>query len=229
MRKYIAGIAAAAALMATSAKADTINWTQWTLNGSASSTASGSIAGGITVSYTGEAESVNTIPFWTPATSWQGGTIGNAPLQGEGAIQLFGGPTYGKTDTITFSTALINPVIAIWSLGAGGTPAVFDFGAQPFSIQAGGPNNPYGGQTITLDGTPGEVAGVEGNGVIQFQGAITSITFTTPTFENWYGFTVGNDISAAVPEPATWAMFLLGFGAIGWTLRSRRTASPATA
>jgi len=27
---------------------------------------------------------------------------------------------------------------------------------------------------------------------------------------------------AGVPEPATWAMFLLGFGAIGWTLRSRR-------
>jgi hypothetical protein len=31
------------------------------------------------------------------------------------------------------------------------------------------------------------------------------------------------DVSfGAVPEPATWAMFLLGFGAIGWTLRSRR-------
>jgi hypothetical protein len=32
-----------------------------------------------------------------------------------------------------------------------------------------------------------------------------------------------------VPEPATWAMFLLGFGAIGWTLRSRRNQSAATA
>jgi hypothetical protein len=28
-----------------------------------------------------------------------------------------------------------------------------------------------------------------------------------------------------VPEPATWAMFLLGFGAIGWTLRSRRSVA----
>jgi hypothetical protein len=27
---------------------------------------------------------------------------------------------------------------------------------------------------------------------------------------------------SAVPEPATWAMFLLGFGAIGWSLRARK-------
>jgi hypothetical protein len=30
--------------------------------------------------------------------------------------------------------------------------------------------------------------------------------------------------SSAVPEPATWAMMLLGFGAIGWQLRRRRTS-----
>ena len=32
----------------------------------------------------------------------------------------------------------------------------------------------------------------------------------------------GNGNSAAVPEPATWAMMLLGFGALGATLRRRR-------
>ena len=30
-------------------------------------------------------------------------------------------------------------------------------------------------------------------------------------------------IQEAVPEPATWAMMLLGFGAIGWQLRRRRS------
>ena len=30
---------------------------------------------------------------------------------------------------------------------------------------------------------------------------------------------------AAVPEPATWAMMLLGFGAIGWQHRRRRSSS----
>lgn len=33
---------------------------------------------------------------------------------------------------------------------------------------------------------------------------------------------VADVTTPGVPEPATWAMFLLGFGAIGWTLRSRR-------
>ncbi|HWJ59374.1 MAG TPA: PEPxxWA-CTERM sorting domain-containing protein [Sphingomicrobium sp.] len=27
---------------------------------------------------------------------------------------------------------------------------------------------------------------------------------------------------AAVPEPATWAMMLIGFGAMGWSIRRRR-------
>jgi len=29
----------------------------------------------------------------------------------------------------------------------------------------------------------------------------------------------------AVPEPATWMMMLLGFGVIGWRVRSRRSAT----
>jgi hypothetical protein len=30
------------------------------------------------------------------------------------------------------------------------------------------------------------------------------------------------DAAAAVPEPATWAMFLMGFGAVGYSMRSRK-------
>lgn len=37
------------------------------------------------------------------------------------------------------------------------------------------------------------------------------------------------DISAAVPEPATWAFMLLGFGLLGATLRQRRDLSPSRA
>ena len=37
-------------------------------------------------------------------------------------------------------------------------------------------------------------------------------------------FATGESLSA-VPEPATWAMMLLGFGVIGWTLRRRITGS----
>ncbi|WP_338502854.1 choice-of-anchor P family protein [Sphingomonas kaistensis] len=34
-------------------------------------------------------------------------------------------------------------------------------------------------------------------------------------------------VAAAVPEPSTWAMMLLGFGAIGFAMRRRRSSTPA--
>ena len=39
----------------------------------------------------------------------------------------------------------------------------------------------------------------------------------------------GLPIAGGVPEPATWIMFLLGFGAVGWTLRSRGSRMSTTA
>jgi hypothetical protein len=35
-------------------------------------------------------------------------------------------------------------------------------------------------------------------------------------------FTTSSDVAAAVPEPGTWAMMLVGFGAIGASMRRRR-------
>ncbi|MBN8815554.1 MAG: PEPxxWA-CTERM sorting domain-containing protein [Sphingomonas sp.] len=39
------------------------------------------------------------------------------------------------------------------------------------------------------------------------------------------GFSGGSDAVVPVPEPATWAMMLVGFGAVGGMLRSRRKAT----
>jgi hypothetical protein len=39
----------------------------------------------------------------------------------------------------------------------------------------------------------------------------------------------GHVVEDAVPEPATWAMMLLGFGGLGWQLRRRRRSSLALA
>lgn len=44
---------------------------------------------------------------------------------------------------------------------------------------------------------------------------------------NWAAgtfITIGVDFQSAVPEPATWAMMLIGFGALGVHLRRRQTA-----
>lgn len=50
-------------------------------------------------------------------------------------------------------------------------------------------------------------------------------TVTGYAFNSYYGYGVGG-IELAVPEPATWAMMLIGFGAIG-SLARRRTGRSA--
>lgn len=63
----------------------------------------------------------------------------------------------------------------------------------------------------------------------------SSATWTNQTFAalgltpGTYTYTLPNDsitvnIEGAVPEPATWAMMLVGFGAIGWQMRRRKAA-----
>jgi hypothetical protein len=44
-------------------------------------------------------------------------------------------------------------------------------------------------------------------------------TLSAPTFSA--AFVRSSDNTAPVPEPATWALMLLGFGTIGWVMRQR--------
>ncbi|MES2293805.1 MAG: PEPxxWA-CTERM sorting domain-containing protein [Pseudomonadota bacterium] len=60
--------------------------------------------------------------------------------------------------------------------------------------------------------TNGDVTGTGGNGIDMLVYA-----------------EAGLPIAGGVPEPATWIMFLLGFGAVGWTLRSRGSRMTSTA
>lgn len=47
--------------------------------------------------------------------------------------------------------------------------------------------------------------------------------------DNHDDFIVKATVYSAVPEPATWAMFVGGFGLVGWSIRRRRRATPAHA
>lgn len=219
---FILGVALSVLLVTgPSAKASPVTWVNWAwINLGNPGSASGMI-GGIGVSYSGQSFSGGNVT-WLPNGSWTGGTVGNGPSINS-FIGLTGGPgTY--TETITFSSPVTNPVLAIWSLGQVGISAEFLFNSsEPFTIEAGGPSAQYGGGSLYTGGScpTDAVCGAEGNGTIQFDGTFSSITWTNPAYEDWYAFDIGvRDPPSPTPEPAT--LLLLGTGILGIAGVSRR-------
>lgn len=144
--------------------------------------------------------------------------MANGPSSTNGIVVLNGGNT--NVQTITFSTPVVDPVMAIWSLGEGGINASFDFtNATPVFV-AGGVSVEYGGSSIVVSGS--DVSGTEGNGTVQFIGTYSSISWTNPTFENWYGFDVGVAGVSAVPEPGSMGLLLAGLTLVGLAARRRQ-------
>jgi hypothetical protein len=158
-------------------------------------------------------------PTWNPISTFQGGSVGTAPTN-IGSVALAGGAATG-VNTLTFSPAVVDPVMAIWSLGSAGTSVTGQFvftPSEPFTIESGGPNTETGGSTITSSGTA--VLGLEGNGVVQFHGTYSSLSWNNPVFENDYAFTIGAE--GVVPEPASISLLALAGGAL--LMRHRRRA-----
>jgi hypothetical protein len=215
MRKLlIAGISSLIlAGSASIASAAVVTWTTWT----SSSTGT---AGPIGLTYAGPAVSLQSpYPSYTPAATFADGTIvNNAPVPANGILQIFGGSN--ATQTLTFSQAVVNPVFAIWSLGQGGITASFNFNQTPTFV-SGGSNAEYGGSAISVVGN--SVSGTEGNGTVIFFGTFNSLSWINPTAENWYGFNVGFQSIAPVPEPSTWAMMILGFAGVGFMAYRRKS------
>jgi len=236
MRKKIVNalVVATLTLVASTALAVPVNWTDWT---AATVGNSGSATGSITigsqtigVSYTGQVLGAQTngggVNYWNPATPYLSTNVPNAPGTTD-IIQISGQNTNQILNTITFDAALLDPVMALVSLGQPGTYNVFYRFDQDFNLLSSG-SGFWGGDaagSLFDQGLVGDdyvLRGLEGHGVVQFLGAVTSISWTADPYEYWHGFTIGAVEAAPVPEPGTF--LLLGAGLGGLAFWRRRTA-----
>jgi PEP-CTERM motif len=204
-----------------------VNWTSSTGPTSNAGTVSGTLFGTINVSYSGELQfaqtgtNSSTWGGYLPVSTFTSSLVSNAPPNAQ-IIAIDGFPSF--TDTVTFSSPVNNLIMDIVSLGRPGSSTPYTFNA-PFTILNIGPSNQYGGGTNTLSESGNTLTGAEADGIIEFAGPISSLSWTggaTPEF--WNGFTFGaqSAVTSATPEPAT--VSLAGIGMIlTLALRKLRT------
>jgi hypothetical protein len=77
--------------------------------------------------------------------------------------------------------------------------------------------------TPTFASNAKEYFGFSGTGITGFQ-----LVTSDPGFEDWVfvdNITVAGAVGGGVPEPATWALMILGFGAVGGAMRRRQSVA----
>jgi len=183
---------AAGAMMAQAASLPTA-WTNWKKESGTKITGTMTLASGdVKVKYSGpnsffhQFGEADDRDFWTFSDPNPYSVTGRP--KGTDILGFMGGT--GSTQyKITFDRPVTNPVIAILSLGAPGTPKSYVFKQTPILLSSG--HGFYGGCTDCLKIDKKTLTGTEGHGVVQFIGTFSSISWSDEEWENWHGIQVG--------------------------------------
>ncbi len=187
------------------------DWTRWTTQSGPTAVSGQLIDAGTTVgvSYSGEVDFTQLngtgVNYFQPLSTFTAANVPNAP-----AFDMIAISGTASLHTITFSQAVTDPVLAIVSLGQPGIGTQYSFslaGGQSMSILSQGPSSAWGGCATCLSLSGTTLTGHEGDGLVQFRGTFTQLSWTGANPEYWNGITVG---VAPVPEPAGWALLSLG-------------------
>ena len=222
-------------LAATAAQASpfTYIYTDWSTATDSTGSANGSVSGTLTigaqtvdVNYSGDVSFAQVgaggTDYYIPASVYTNSQVGNVPTNNN-IIALSQSRAF--TDTLTFSSPLVNPILDIVSLGQPGDAVSYNFNATPV-ILSQGVGGVFGGCSTCLSVSGNSLRGTEGDGVIEFVGTFGSLSWTTTNGEFWNGITLGVQGvgTSAIPEPATWSTILLAVGLaapLAWRRRKR--------
>jgi choice-of-anchor C domain-containing protein len=191
--------------------ANTVYYTNWTSADVGAGTASGvitfpdtsTINVGLSTSaggFYGAQTSGGGTNYWIPSAPYISPQVPNAPPDSD-IIELQGGTN--TVYTVTFSQPIVDPIMAILSLGSTGNIITYNFNA-PFTIVSQGAGYFSGGNVCPVSclvQLPGNVLqGREGHGTIKFLGTYSSFSWTVPNSEIWHGFTFAVRSSQALAQ-----------------------------